>query len=947
MGVLSRKPARVRRQAMPVASSIAWKPLRDSHYIIASLQPGGGGIRQVFVRQSTLREVQGLVRRDREQPVVGLLLGERLDCALSMTPYLLIDSHVDVAIGSLDERTVADAIRTLHERLGRLKSVEVLGWFCTSRTADPAVSRAQAAVHATWFAEPWKTVLVFGEGGDNGAFHLHDPSAARWFQSPFYEVTDSKATHRGPKPTCVTWPAYITTASVVPIAVAPQEVTPAPTRVFVTRPAAPQAREEPVAARRPVVTTTRTPTREAIDGVGRAAVAARRSAVDLANLVRGHAVTATRNATERLVEMRAEWESRAAQRKAEADAARAREEERRAKEAAKRRAEREEAERRAAEEEKRRAAEAEARRAAEAEARRKAAEEAERRRAAEAEARRQAAEARRKADEAEARRRAEEAEARRLAEAEAAEARRIAEAEAEEARRIAEAKAEEARRIAEAEAAEARRIAEAEAQRKAAEEAQRRAAEAEARRKAAEEALRIAAEEERRRAAEAEARRRAAEAEAEARRQAAEAEARRQAAEAEEKARRAAAEAEARRVAEAEEKARREAAEAEAKARREAAETEARRFAEVEEKARREAAEAEARRFAEAEAQRAAREAEARRLAEEAEARRLAEETQARRLAEEAEARRLAEEAETRRLEKEAEARRRAEEAEADARRRAEEAEARRLEEEKAAEARRIAEREEATRIAVAEAEAEARRKAAEAAEETRRKAAEAEEEARRKVVEAEEEARRKAAEAEEEARAKAAESEEDARRRAAEAEALRISVEVAATRARLARPPAPLEGSRRETPKSAAALAADAEDTTAGDGPYRYLALARREGFEVSQKMERGNAEQPETVWLLHESESGLRLIVVTTDAEVREASLHYNLRTADDALLRVTAPEHRDLATRTIYGREACLHDLRARCRRLRATGALEPDWKVSPTFQTAAPPRERITR
>ena len=929
MGVLSRKPARVRRQAMPVASSIAWKPLRDSHYIIASLQPGGGGIRQVFVRQSTLREVQGLVRRDREQPVVGLLLGERLDCALSMTPYLLIDSHVEVAIGSLDERTVADAIRTLHERLGRLKSVEVLGWFCTNRTADPAVSRAQAAVHATWFAEPWKTVLVFGEGGDNGAFHLHDPSAARWFQSPFYEVTDSKATNRGPKPTCVTWPTYITTASVVPIAVAPQEITPAPTRVFVTRPAAPQAREEPAAPGRPVVTTTRTPTREAIDGVGRAAVAARRSAVDLANLVRGHAVTATRNATERLVEIRAEWESRAAQRKAEADAARAREEERRAKEAAKRRAEREEAERRAAEEEKRRAAEAEARRAAEAEARRKAAEEAERRRAAEAEARRQAAEARRKAEEAEARRRAEEAEARRLAEAEAAEARRIAEAEAEEARRIAEAKAEEARRIAAAEAAEARRIAEAEAQRKAAEEAQRRAAEAEARRKAAEEAQRIAAEEERRRAAEAEARRRAAEAEAEARRQAAEAEARRQAAEAEEKARRAAAEAEARRVAEAEEK------------------------------ARREAAEAKARRFAEAEAQRAAREAEARRLAEETEAaRRLAEETQARRLAEEAETRRLAKEAETRRLAKEADARRLAEEAEADARRRAKEAEARRLEEEKAAEARRIAEREEARRIAVAEAEAEARRKAAEAAEETRRKAAEAEEEARRKAAEAEEEARRKvveaeaearhkAAEAEEEARAKAAESEEDARRRAAEAEALRISVEVAATRARLARPPAPLEGSRRETPKSAAALAADAEDTTAADGPYRYLALARREGFEVSQKMERGNPEQPETVWLLHESESGLRLIVVTTDAEVREASLHYNLRTADDALLRVTAPEHRDLATRTIYGREACLHDLRARCRRLRATGALEPDWKVSPTFQTAVSPRERITR
>ena len=877
MGVLSRKPARVRRQAMPVASSIAWRPLRDSHYIVASLQPGGGGVRQVFVRQSTLREVQGLARRDPEQSVVGLLLGERLDCALSMTPYVLIESHVEVPVASLDERTVSDAIQALHARLGRLRSVEVLGWFSTSRAAGPAVSRAQAAVHATHFPNPWQTVLIFSEGGGAGAFHLHDASAARWFQAPFYEVTDAKAKYRGPKATCVAWPAYLTTGSIVPLAVAPQEITPAPSHAFAIRPAPPPAPQESAPQRRPVITTRRTPAREAIDGVGRAAVAARRSALDLANLVRVRTATATRSATERLAGIRAEWEARAAQRKAEADAARVREEERQAREAARRQAAREEAERRAAEEEKRRAAEAEARRAAEAEARRKAAEEAERRRAAEAEARRQAAEARRQAEEAEARRRAEEAEARRLAEEKAAEAKRIADAKAEEARRIAAAKAEEARRIAEAEAAEARRVAEAEAQRKAAEEAQRRAAEAEARRKAAEdearrkaaeqearrkaaeeaqriaaEAQRIAAEEERRRAAEAEARRQAAEAEAAARRQAAEAEAevRRQAAEAE--ARRQAAEAEARRLADAEQKARREAAEAE-------------------ERARREAAEAEARRFAEAEAQRVAREAEARRLA----------------AAAEAEARRQSEEAE--------------------ARRRAEEAEARRLAEQKAAEARRIAESEERRRIAEALAEAEARRKATEAEEE--------------------------------EARRKAAESEEEARRRAEEAEALRISVEVAATRARLARPPAPVEGSKRETPKSVAAQAADVEDTTATDGPYRYLALARREGFEVSQKIERGNDDHPETVWLLHESESGLRLIVVTTDAEVREASLHYNVRTEDESLLRVTAPEHRDLASRTIDGREACLHDLRARCRRMRATGTLEPDWKVSPSSQLPA--------
>jgi hypothetical protein len=109
-----------------------------------------------------------------------------------------------------------------------------------------------------------------------------------------------------------------------------------------------------------------------------------------------------------------------------------------------------------------------------------------------------------------------------------------------------------------------------------------------------------------------------------------------------------------------------------------------------------------------------------------------------------------------------------------------------------------------------------------------------------------------------------------------------------------------------------------------------------------VSEKIERGTPEHPETVWLLHERESGLRLIIVTTDEQVREASLHYNLRTDDDSVLRITAVEHRDLESRTIYGREACLHDLRARCRRLRGTGALVRDWKVTPSFhhQAAAP-------
>ena len=517
MGVLSRKAERVRRQARPAGISILWKPLRDPHYVVASLQPGGGGLRQIFVQQSTLRELQALARNP-EQSIAGLLLGRRLDCSVTSTPYVLIESHVDVTLSSLDERVIAGQIQALRGKVARRKSIEVLGWFCASRSPGAAVSPAHAAIHSACFEERWQTILNFASGGKAGAFFLYDYSAARWFHAPFYEVTDSKPASRAPRPTCVAWPAYLTTANIVPLA---------------TEPVSPPPRDS-LGVARPAARVRRAPASDPLAGVGRAAEAARRSALDLAKSLGGVAAKTSREASETIERIRAERAAIAARRKAEADADRVRAEEQRAKEAAERRAAleeakrreaeleeqrakeaaehraaREEAKRREAELEKQRAAEAEALRAEKAEARRKAAEEAERVRAAEVEAKRRAAEA-----EAEAKRKAaEEAERRRAVEAEAkrqvAEAQARRRAEEAEKRRAAEA---EARRLA---AEEAERKAAEEAQRKAALEAQIKAAKEEARKKAAEEARREAAEAEQRRVAAADKARREAEEEGE------------------------------------------------------------------------------------------------------------------------------------------------------------------------------------------------------------------------------------------------------------------------------------------------------------------------------------------------------------------------------------------------------------------------------------------------
>jgi hypothetical protein len=62
------------------------------------------------------------------------------------------------------------------------------------------------------------------------------------------------------------------------------------------------------------------------------------------------------------------------------------------------------------------------------------------------------------------------------------------------------------------------------------------------------------------------------------------------------------------------------------------------------------------------------------------------------------------------------------------------------------------------------------------------------------------------------------------------------------------------------------------------------------------------------------------------------------------DDALQRAcggsgateyAVPEHRDLASGTMYVRDTCLSQLRAKCRALRESMTLEREWKVSPTI------------
>jgi hypothetical protein len=200
---------------MPVATSVHWKPLRDSHYVIASLQGGGGGRREIFITQSVLTRILSLASAPPGVEVRGLLVGQRLDCTLSPTRYLLIDSMVEVATSQPGENALAAAVAKHTPRHRSFDNSEVLGWYYRNGAAEARMSEPIARAHVESFPNPWQTALILGDNWQSGGFYLSDALERRWFRAPFYEITQSKGGKRAEKPTCVAWQEYLTADRVV------------------------------------------------------------------------------------------------------------------------------------------------------------------------------------------------------------------------------------------------------------------------------------------------------------------------------------------------------------------------------------------------------------------------------------------------------------------------------------------------------------------------------------------------------------------------------------------------------------------------------------------------------------------------------------------------------------------------------------------------------------
>jgi len=202
---------------MPIDNSVHWKPVRDPHYVLASLQTAT--YQAIFVEQAVLGRVQQAVRAalGHGHHALGLLLGERYSSP-SGANYVLIETLAEQAGGTVrDDSVVAAAIADLIERGHR--SAAVLGWFASESLQESRVPAGLAEIHAAFFPRAAEALLVLGERASAGAFFMRDGADLQWYCAPFYEVVEPDRVKDGQKQTRISWPEYTTTDTVVPLSV--------------------------------------------------------------------------------------------------------------------------------------------------------------------------------------------------------------------------------------------------------------------------------------------------------------------------------------------------------------------------------------------------------------------------------------------------------------------------------------------------------------------------------------------------------------------------------------------------------------------------------------------------------------------------------------------------------------------------------------------------------
>jgi hypothetical protein len=222
-------PDRVRREPLPSARAILWKPLPDSYHLLASMMRTTEEQVHLYITQRAFLQVERHLRSAPELELGGFLAGHVCECPRSKTRYTVVNTvvpFVDVTGDALGSRVTQKAHDAVRRRLDA-HGLSLIGWYRNDAGLGLQLLPDDVDTHASYFDEPWQTAMLVvpDPAKSKGAFFTYDPRVGRSYCIPFYELFDNHAADANRlNRTCVSWTTYVPSVTVQPLAVADREV---------------------------------------------------------------------------------------------------------------------------------------------------------------------------------------------------------------------------------------------------------------------------------------------------------------------------------------------------------------------------------------------------------------------------------------------------------------------------------------------------------------------------------------------------------------------------------------------------------------------------------------------------------------------------------------------------------------------------------------------------
>jgi hypothetical protein len=219
----------LRREPLPVARAILWKPLPDSYHLLASMMRAPEQHTRLFISQRAFLQVERHLRSAPDLELGGFLAGHLCECPRSRARYSVVNTVVpfaDVSEQAIGTRVTPEAYNTVRRRLDAHR-LALIGWYRNGSGLGLQLLPDDVETHLAYFNEPWQTTMLVlpDPSKPKGAFFTYDPRVGRGYCIPFYELFDAHAVEsKRLERTCVSWTTYVPSMPVQPLAAGDREI---------------------------------------------------------------------------------------------------------------------------------------------------------------------------------------------------------------------------------------------------------------------------------------------------------------------------------------------------------------------------------------------------------------------------------------------------------------------------------------------------------------------------------------------------------------------------------------------------------------------------------------------------------------------------------------------------------------------------------------------------